>query len=75
MYGSHVHEAVLAAGETESGCTVHLVTPVYDEGPIVLQLRCEIEAGETPETLQAKVLRLEHIAFSQALDEAIRGRR
>src|SRR5208337_379575 len=51
MYGMHVHEAVLAAGDKESGCTVHLVNERYDEGRIVLQMRCPVEAGDTPETL------------------------
>ncbi len=67
MYGRHVHEAVLAAGEVESGCTVHLVSDRYDEGAVVLQLRCTVEPGDTPETLAARVLELEHRAFPQAL--------
>lgn len=69
MYGHHVHEAVIAAGEKESGCTVHLVTEKYDEGPIVLQLRCPVEPSDTPETLAARVLELEHQAFAQALSQ------
>jgi len=76
MYGRHVHEAVLAAGEVESGCTVHLVSDRYDEGAIILQLRCPVEPGDTPETLAARVLELEHRAFPQALAmilERIRG--
>jgi phosphoribosylglycinamide formyltransferase 1 len=67
MYGRHVHEAVLAAGETESGCTVHVVTEEYDEGPIVLQKRCPVLPGDTPESLAARVLVLEHEAFAEAV--------
>lgn len=71
MYGIHVHEAVLAAGERESGCSVHVVTPVYDEGEVLLQLKCPVERDDTAEVLQARVLKLEHVAFSQALSAAI----
>lgn len=68
MYGRHVHEAVLAAGEKESGCTVHLVTENYDEGPPVLQLKCPVFSEDTPETLAARVLELEHRAYVEALN-------
>lgn len=71
MWGMHVHEAVLDAGEKESGCTVHLVTANYDEGPILLQLRCPVEAADTPETLAARVLELEQRAYPQALARQI----
>ena len=69
MYGRRVHEAVLAAGETESGCTVHLVNERYDEGEIILQRRCPVLADDTVETLAGRVLDLEHVAFSEALKE------
>ncbi|MCB8932983.1 MAG: phosphoribosylglycinamide formyltransferase [Chthonomonadaceae bacterium] len=74
MYGHHVHEAVLAAGETESGCTVHRVNERYDEGEIVLQLRCPVLPDDTPETLAARVLALEHQAYAQALALEIQRR-
>lgn len=67
MYGHYVHEAVIASKDTESGCTVHLVTHEYDEGPIVLQLKCPVSPSDTPETLAARVLELEHQAYPQAL--------
>ncbi len=73
MYGMHVHEAVLAAGETESGCTVHLVNEHYDEGRILLQLRCPVLPDDTPETLAARVLALEHQAYIQALRDSLDG--
>lgn len=67
MYGQRVHEAVIAAGETESGCTVHYVNEQYDEGAIILQRRCPVEAVDTAETLAARVLEQEHLAYVEAL--------
>lgn len=55
MYGDHVHRAVLAAGDTESGATVHVVTAGIDEGPLVLQRRVPVLADDTVETLRARV--------------------
>lgn len=60
MYGMAVHEAVLAAGEEETGVTVHLVDEEYDTGPILAQERIAVEPGETPESLAARVLAVEH---------------
>lgn len=65
MWGRRVHEAVLAAGDAESGCTVHRVTPVYDEGEILLQLRCPVHPGDDADTLAARVLALEHRALPE----------
>ena len=67
MYGHHVHEAVLAAGDAESGCSVHLVTEVYDEGAVILQKRCPVLPGDTPVELAARVLELEHEAYPEAV--------
>lgn len=67
MYGRHVHEAVLSAGETESGCTVHLCDGEYDRGRIVLQERCPVLPGDTPETLAARVFEAECRTFPRAL--------
>jgi folate-dependent phosphoribosylglycinamide formyltransferase PurN len=74
MFGQHVHAAVLRAGETESGCTVHWVTEAYDEGAVILQLACPVDPADTPETLAARVLELEHRAYPQALFQVIRER-
>lgn len=71
MYGLRVHQAVLEAGEKESGCTVHVVTPRYDEGEILLQMRCPVLPGDTPETLAARVLELEHRAYPEAIQKVI----
>lgn len=71
MYGMRVHEAVLAAGEQESGCTVHLVNEQYDEGPILYQLRCAVAPDDTPESLAARVLELEHEAYIVAINHVL----
>lgn len=60
MYGRRVHQAVLASGATVSGATVHLVDEEYDHGPIVAQWPVPVEPGDTPETLAARVLEVEH---------------
>jgi phosphoribosylglycinamide formyltransferase-1 len=70
MYGSKVHEAVLDAGESESGCTVHYVNERYDEGSPLLQLRCPVLPEDTPDTLAARVLALEHQAYPWAIELA-----
>ncbi|HTL04544.1 MAG TPA: phosphoribosylglycinamide formyltransferase [Gemmatimonadales bacterium] len=60
MYGRRVHQAVLAAGETESGATVHLVTEEYDRGAILGQARVPVLPGDSPDSLARRVLELEH---------------
>lgn len=71
MYGLHVHEAVIAAGETRSGCSVHFVTEAYDEGEILAQTSCPVLPNDSPATLAARVLRLEHRLYPEALRIAI----
>lgn len=65
--GLHVHEAVLAAGETVSGCSVHLVTPELDDGPVLGQTRVAVVPGDTPETLAARILIAEHQLYPRVL--------
>lgn len=67
MYGHHVHEAVLAAGDAESGCTVHLVDDEYDHGRTIVQRRCPVLPGDTPDTLAARVFEQECIAYPEAI--------
>ncbi len=55
MYGIHVHEAVIAAGEKETGITIHQVDQNYDEGPVIARLRVPVYAGDTAETLAERV--------------------
>lgn len=63
MYGHFVHEAVLAAGEKESGITIHYVNEKYDDGGVILQEKCTITTEDTPESLARKVQVLEHKWF------------
>ncbi len=67
MYGHHVHEAVIAARERVSGATVHVVDDEYDHGSIVLQRTVEVSPDETPGTLAAKVLEVEHALYPDAI--------
>lgn len=63
MYGHHVHEAVVAAGEKESGITIHYVNENYDEGNVIFQARCSVEPSDTPDDVAAKVHQLEYENF------------
>ncbi len=63
MYGEHVHRAVLKAGETESGCTVHFVDAGTDTGSILLQRKVPVLSGDIPETLAGRIHKEEHIAM------------
>ena len=67
MYGSRVHEAVIAAGEKESGITIHWVNEHYDEGGIIFQATCEVVSGDTPETLADKIHLLEYAHFAPTI--------
>jgi phosphoribosylglycinamide formyltransferase-1 len=67
MYGHHVHKAVIAAKEKESGATVHFVTEGVDAGPIILQGTVPVSAKDTPETLAEKVLKVEHQIYPEAV--------
>ena len=67
MHGEHVHKAVLAAGETESGCTVHFVDRGTDTGPILLQRKVPVLPGDTPESLAERIHKEEHIAITEAV--------
>lgn len=73
MYGKHVHEAVLAYGAKVSGCTVHFVDEDYDTGPVVLQCAVPVEEGDTPESLAARILPVEHELFVEALQLLAKG--
>jgi phosphoribosylglycinamide formyltransferase-1 len=67
MYGSRVHEAVIAAGEKESGITIHWVNEHYDEGGIIFQATCEVVSSDTPDTLANKIHALEHAHFAPTI--------
>jgi phosphoribosylglycinamide formyltransferase-1 len=67
FYGHHVHEAVLKAGEKESGATVHFVTEGVDAGPIIVQGKVPVDPADTPDTLAARVLEVEHLLYPAAV--------
>jgi len=69
--GLEVHERVLAAGEKRSGCTVHYVNEDLDAGPVILQREVPVHAGDTPETLAARILEQEHSAYVDAVREVV----
>jgi folate-dependent phosphoribosylglycinamide formyltransferase PurN len=74
MWGHHVHEAVLKSGCKVSGCTVHFCTNEYDKGPIIVQRSCQVEDGDTPDTLAARVFEQECIAYPQAINMFATGK-
>jgi phosphoribosylglycinamide formyltransferase-1 len=73
MYGMRVHEAVIAAGETESGVSIHIVDGSYDQGPVIAQTRVPVEPGDTPRTLAERVLQREHTFFVETLQRIVDG--
>lgn len=74
MYGHYVHEAVLAQGCRVSGVTVHLVDEVYDRGPILAQRCVPVEEGDTPDSLAARVLKVEHQIYAETIQLFAEGR-
>jgi phosphoribosylglycinamide formyltransferase-1 len=74
MYGRRIHEAVIAAGERETGITVHLADEEYDRGPILAQRRIPVLASDTAESLAARVLAEEHAFYVEVLRDVLAGR-
>lgn len=68
MYGARVHEAVIASGAEETGVTVHLVNDDYDRGPIIAQWRVPVDKSDTPESLAARVLNVEHVVYPRVVE-------
>lgn len=71
MYGHHVHEAVVAAGERETGITIHIVDQHYDRGTTLFQAKCPVTPDDTPDTVAAKIHLLEKEYFPKVIDETI----
>lgn len=69
MYGMRVHQAVIEAGDKESGITIHEVNERYDEGNIIFQARCSIGQRETPETLAEKIHDLEYRYYPEVIEK------
>jgi len=72
MYGRHVHEAVIGAGEKESGITIHYVDEQYDHGEPIFQARVPVEPGDDPDTLARKVQRLEYEHFPEVIERVVK---
>ena len=73
MYGSRVHEAVLAADETESGITIHYINEHYDEGDIILQAKCPVLPDDTPDTLANRVHQLEYEHYPKVIEQLLKA--
>ena len=71
MYGNFVHNAVLAAGDTESGISIHYVDDVYDHGQIIFQASCPVEESDTAETLALKIHQLEHQHYPEVISKLL----
>ncbi|MEA5129279.1 MAG: phosphoribosylglycinamide formyltransferase [Proteiniphilum sp.] len=71
MYGDRVHQAVVEAGETESGITIHYIDEHYDEGDIIFQATCEVLPEDTPEEVARKVHALEYAFFPEVIEKVI----
>ena len=74
MYGLRVHQAVLDAGETVSGVSIHIVDEEYDHGPVVSQLEVPILEDDAPESLGERVLAQEHILYSETIKDIASGK-
>jgi len=71
MYGSRVHEAVLAGKEVESGITIHYVDEHYDNGDIILQIKCPVLENDTPESLANRIHQLEHANYPLVIERLV----
>ncbi len=71
MFGYHVHEAVRAANETESGMTIHFCNAHYDEGDVIFQAKCPVLTTDTPTDIAQKVLALEHKHFAPVIESIL----
>jgi formyltetrahydrofolate-dependent phosphoribosylglycinamide formyltransferase len=69
MYGNKVHEAVIAAGEKESGISIHYVDEIYDHGEIIFQATCKVAENDTPGSLAQKIHVLEHANYPRVIGE------
>ncbi len=74
MHGLNVHRAVLASGDRESGCSVHYVTEEVDGGPVIARMRVPVDPGDTPESLQARVLNAEHLLLPMVVQWIAEGK-
>ena len=73
MHGLHVHEDVLKCGESETGITIHVCDADLDKGTTLFQAKCQVERGDTPETLAARVHKLEYAFFPEVVERFCNG--
>jgi formyltetrahydrofolate-dependent phosphoribosylglycinamide formyltransferase len=71
MYGKFVHKAVIAAGDNESGITIHFVDEHYDHGATIFQAKCPVYATDTPDSLAERIHELEHTHFAAVIEKVI----
>jgi len=74
MYGSRVHEAVLAAGKTRSGITIHYVNEQYDDGEVIFQASCPVNPGDTPDDLASRIHQLEYAHYPRVIEQVVLGK-
>ena len=74
MYGIHVHKAVIAAGERETGITIHYIDEHYDEGTVIFQAKCPVLPSDTPEEVAAKVHALEYAHYPKVIEDLLAAR-
>lgn len=72
MYGTHVHEAVVANKETETGITIHYVNEHYDEGAIIFQAKCDVSPTDSADDVAAKIHELEMKHFPEVVDQLLK---
>ena len=72
MYGDKIHKAVIEAGDKLSGITIHYVNEEYDKGDIIFQTECSVDPNDTPDTLAAKIHKLEYEHFPRVAEKIIR---
>lgn len=73
MYGQYVHEAILNAGEMESGITIHYVDEHYDNGDVIFQTACLVLDGDTPEDLAQRIHQLEHMHYPLVIEDLVKS--
>jgi phosphoribosylglycinamide formyltransferase 1 len=71
MYGMHVHQSVISNREMKSGISIHFVNEKYDEGNIIFQAKCKVDANDTPESLAKKIHELEHFHYPRVIHKII----
>ena len=71
MYGDRVHQAVVAAGDKESGITIHYINEHYDEGGVIFQATCPVLPTDSPDDVAAKVHQLEYLHFPVVIEELL----